>query len=205
MSEPPPQRRTRTATGAFPTSSSSGTQSAARPRFTRCSAATRRSSCPIAQGAPVLRRRSRREARGGGGASLGFSGQAPHETLEQYLALFEPAEPGQRIGEASTFYLWSPRAPRRIAEAQPEARIIAILREPASFLRSLHLQLVQNNAETETRSASALALDGPRSEGRLIPRTAHWPARPHLLGARALRRAAAPLPRSTFRPSRCSC
>src|SRR5436309_13355034 len=63
---------------------------------------------------------------------------------EEYLALFADAKPGQRIGEGSTSYLWSPTAAAAIAAAQPSARIIAILREPAIFLRSLHLQLLTN-------------------------------------------------------------
>jgi hypothetical protein len=70
-------------------------------------------------------------------------------TLDDYLSLFEPATPAQRTGEASPSYLRSHTAARRIAELQPQARIIAILREPTSFLRSLHLQLLEAHVETE--------------------------------------------------------
>jgi hypothetical protein len=97
------------------------------------------------------------------------------ETLDEYLSLFTAATPDQRVGEASTFYLWSAVAPGRIAAAQPGARIIAILREPASFLRSLHLQMVQNRAETERDLRKAIALEDERRHGREIPRNAHWP------------------------------
>ena len=97
------------------------------------------------------------------------------ETLEDYLSLFSAARPGQRVGEASTFYLWSHVAPGRIAELQPAARIIAILREPASFLRSLHLQMLQNHAEVEKDLTKAIALEGVRAEGKSIPRHAYWP------------------------------
>jgi hypothetical protein len=97
------------------------------------------------------------------------------ETLDDYLSLFTQARGDQRVGEASTFYLWSHGAPGRIAAAQPQARIIAIFREPASFLRSLHLQAVQNHAETETDLRKAIALEGERREGRRIPAGAHWP------------------------------
>ncbi|HEX4188470.1 MAG TPA: sulfotransferase [Solirubrobacteraceae bacterium] len=97
------------------------------------------------------------------------------QTVEEYLALFAAARPDQRVGEASTFYLWSVPAPARIAAVQPGARIIAVLREPASFLRSLHLQMVQNNAESEKDLRQALELEGPRRQGRKIPSTAHWP------------------------------
>ncbi|HYM44947.1 MAG TPA: sulfotransferase, partial [Solirubrobacteraceae bacterium] len=90
-------------------------------------------------------------------------------TLEDYLALFVPARSDQRVGEASSAYLVSHLAPSRIAEIQPAARIIAILREPASLLRSLHLQLVQGHVETEKDLRKAISLETARREGRRIP------------------------------------
>jgi len=87
------------------------------------------------------------------------------ETLEEYLALFAAAAPGQRVGESSPSYLRSAMAARLIAEAQPGARIIAILREPASFMRSLHLELVQNHVEREQDLRRALANDELAGEG----------------------------------------
>jgi len=97
------------------------------------------------------------------------------ETLEQYLSLFAPAREGQILGEASTFYLWSRVAPERIAQLRPDARMIAILREPASFLRSLHLQMMQNRAESERDLRRAIALEPARRRGEQIPADAHWP------------------------------
>jgi hypothetical protein len=97
------------------------------------------------------------------------------KTLDEYLSLFAPAEPGQRTGEATQSYLASDTAAASIAELQPDARIIAILREPASFLRSLHLQRLQVHAETETDLAKALALEGRRRRGEAIPRDAVRP------------------------------
>jgi hypothetical protein len=58
---------------------------------------------------------------------------------------------------------------------QPDARIIAILREPASFLRSLHLQLLQNRHECEKDFRKAMALEAARREGREIPSHSTWP------------------------------
>ncbi|HEY2181630.1 MAG TPA: sulfotransferase [Solirubrobacteraceae bacterium] len=95
--------------------------------------------------------------------------------IADYLALFAGARPEQLIGEATTLYLFSHDAAARIAEAQPDAQIIAILREPASFLRSLHLQLLQSNVEEEPDLRKAIALDGPRAEGRSIPRNSARP------------------------------
>ena len=92
------------------------------------------------------------------------------DTLEDYLSLFRAARPEQRVGEATPSYLMSATAARRIAELDPDARIIVILREPASFLRSFHLQCVQNRTETENDLRKALALEEARREGREIPR-----------------------------------
>jgi hypothetical protein len=86
------------------------------------------------------------------------------ETLAQYLSLFGAAKPEQRAGEASSGYLRSPAAAGRIAELVPHARIIAVLREPASFLRSMHMELMRDNVETETDLAKAIARE--ESEGR---------------------------------------
>src|SRR5207253_3185006 len=98
----------------------------------------------------------------------------PH-TLEEYASLFAGAAPGQRVGEASALYLWSRTAAERIAAVQPDARIVAIFREPASFLNSLHLQLVETYIETESNFADALALEAERRLGRKIPRYTYWP------------------------------
>jgi hypothetical protein len=97
------------------------------------------------------------------------------DTLERYLALFEGAAPGQLAGEASTEYLRTLSTARRIAELQPDARIIAMFREPTSFLRSLHLQLLQVGVETEPDFERAIALEDERRRGRRIPRDCPWP------------------------------
>jgi Sulfotransferase family len=92
---------------------------------------------------------------------LGLANEHP-ETLEEYLSLFDAAGPGQRVGEATPSYLRSGAAAGRIAELRPDARIVAILREPASFLRSLHLQLLQVHVETEQDLRKAIALEDVR-------------------------------------------
>jgi hypothetical protein len=92
------------------------------------------------------------------------------QTLEQYLELFVDAAPGQLAGEASPQYIRSQRAPGEIAALCPQARIIAILREPAAFLRSLHLQLLATHIESEKDFGRAIALEDERREGRRTPR-----------------------------------
>jgi hypothetical protein len=99
----------------------------------------------------------------------------PVETLDHYLSLFNGAAQGQLVGEASSTYLWSSVAAGGIAQLRPDARIIAILREPASFLRSLHLEFLQNHVETEKDLRRALALEAVRRQGKKIPRRSHRP------------------------------
>ncbi len=91
------------------------------------------------------------------------------QTLDEYSALFAPAAPEQRTGELTTSYLRSEVAARRIAELQPDARIIALFREPASFLRSLHLQLLREQVEDESDFGRAIELEAARREGRHVP------------------------------------
>jgi hypothetical protein len=55
------------------------------------------------------------------------------KTLDEHLSQFHGAAPAQRAGDNSPSYLMSHDAAARVAELQPEARIIAILRESASF------------------------------------------------------------------------
>jgi hypothetical protein len=97
------------------------------------------------------------------------SGSA-QEGFEEYLSLFDPARPDQRVGEASPSYLRSDAAAAEIAAVQPAARIIAILREPASFVRSLHLQLVQEHVELEKDLRRAVAAEEIVRNGRRVLR-----------------------------------
>ena len=123
-----------------------------------------------------------------------FARELP-STLEEYLALFAGAAPGQRTGEASPSYLRSPRRRLRSPRSRPGARIIAVLREPAGFLRSLHLQMLQTMIETETDLRRAMALEPERRQGRTPAARRARRGAVHVLRARPLRRAAAPLPR----------
>jgi hypothetical protein len=97
------------------------------------------------------------------------------QTLEEYLSLFSDAQPDQRVGEATAIYLWSHTAAGRIAELQPSAKIIAILREPASFLHSVHLTFLRSHVESEQDLGKAMALETARQRGRRIPRRSHLP------------------------------
>jgi hypothetical protein len=91
-------------------------------------------------------------------------------TLKGYLSLFTAATAHQLVGDASPQYIRSHTAAERIAEMQPAARIIVILREPASFLRSFHVQMVHRDIEKQRDLRKALALEEQRRQGRRIPR-----------------------------------
>jgi hypothetical protein len=97
-------------------------------------------------------------------------------TAEEYGALFADAQPGELAGEASASYLWSRVAAARIAEVQPDAKIIALFREPADFLRSKHLQYLRIHFEDRTDLRDALAAEPARREGRCVPDSCPYPA-----------------------------
>jgi hypothetical protein len=96
-------------------------------------------------------------------------------TLDGYLSLFDEAQASQRVGEASPNYLRSRVAAAHIAELRPDARIIAVLREPAGFLRSFHAQMIRSNGETQQDLRRAIALEPARRRGRRIPRGCRRP------------------------------
>jgi hypothetical protein len=65
------------------------------------------------------------------------------EYLAWYRSLFAGAKPEQLIGEDTTTYLRSPDAPRRIASLLPDARLIALLRDPVDRAYSQYLHNVR--------------------------------------------------------------
>ncbi|HUN78666.1 MAG TPA: sulfotransferase [Solirubrobacteraceae bacterium] len=97
-------------------------------------------------------------------------------TLAGYMELYAGARPDQVTGEATPEYLRSRTAANRIAQVKPDARIIIVLREPASFLRSFHLQCAYNHIETQKDLRKALALEDDRRRGKRIPRLSQSPA-----------------------------
>lgn len=103
-----------------------------------------------------------------------IGGSHPHD-LQSYLELFREARPDQLAGEASIMYLRSHDAAANVAAFNPRAKIIAILREPAQLLRSLHLQLIQTHVENVRDLRKALELEDERRQGRKVPRGSHRP------------------------------
>lgn len=77
---------------------------------------------------------------------------------EHYLALFSKAGSHQLKGEASVSYLWSPSAPSEIFKANPNAKIIIILRNPIERAFSHYLMDLRVNF-TNLSFADALKED----------------------------------------------
>jgi len=64
-----------------------------------------------------------------------------------YLRLFEPAENSRMTGEASPSYLWHPEVPTRIKNKSPNAKVIAILRDPIGRAYSQYLMDIADGLE----------------------------------------------------------
>ncbi|MEP7158165.1 MAG: sulfotransferase [Chloroflexota bacterium] len=86
-----------------------------------------------------------------------------------YLRLFKGAKPGQRVGEASTWYLYSESAAREIKAFSPDAKILVVLRNPVDVMYAQHNQLIFNVIEDIPVFEDALAAEPERRAGKRIP------------------------------------
>ena len=109
--------------------------------------------------------------RGGSNARLGRRQRAPHDarTVEAYADLFAEAdERHHAVGESSPSYLFGPVA-ARIKARLPEAKLIAILRQPVeqalSMFGTWHRDL--STEQLVERLPAALASDEPGPDGAL--------------------------------------
>ena len=98
-----------------------------------------------------------------------------YKTPEQYLALFEDAGEARVVGESSVYYLFSEVAAAGIAAANPDARIVVLLREPVEFLHSLHGRLFAMGDEDVRDFERALDLEPQRKAGRQLPPNVRLP------------------------------
>ncbi|MGB0564873.1 MAG: sulfotransferase family protein [Spirulinaceae cyanobacterium] len=82
--------------------------------------------------------------------------------LTAYEALFNDAPLEMARGEASTMYLYYPNVPERIAQYCPDAKLVAILRNPIERGFSHFLHLRREGREWLTDFAQALAVEPER-------------------------------------------
>jgi hypothetical protein len=86
-----------------------------------------------------------------------------------YADLFSDAGDASIIGEGSTRYLFSRDATRLIHDASPDARIVAMLRNPVDMIHSLHAHKLAGGTEDLADFEQALEAEVDRAEGRRLP------------------------------------
>jgi hypothetical protein len=87
---------------------------------------------------------------------------SPATDIDTYRDLFKSVSSERAIGEASHCYLYEPRAVERIKHYVPEARFIAVLRNPVDRAHSHFLHRVRDGTEPLTEFARALREDAHR-------------------------------------------
>jgi len=86
-----------------------------------------------------------------------------------YDDLFRPARPEQVRGESTPFYLWSRGAHRRIAEALPDVKLLAVVRDPVDRAYSNWMHLWSDGLEPEADFLTAYAMERARVEAGWAP------------------------------------
>ena len=97
-------------------------------------------------------------------------------TEKDYAALFAHCRPGQLRGDASTPYLLSKVAASNIRAVNPDVKIVVMLREPVSFMHSLHMEYLNETIEDEPDFARALEKESRRKAGECIPARVRCPS-----------------------------
>ena len=99
-----------------------------------------------------------------------LKGYARAESMEEYLGFFRHcSKDALAVGEGSVWYLRSKDALPAIRSFAPEARIIAMLRNPIDLVRSFHGQALYSYIEEEADLEVAWRLQTARSQGKHIP------------------------------------
>jgi Sulfotransferase family len=96
---------------------------------------------------------------------------------EHYSNLFRNALPNQLCGEGSTFYMFSRFAIPDILTANPDAKLIAMVRNPLDMMMSFHRQVVNAFLQDELDFDVAWKLSDARAEGRSLPPDCRAPER----------------------------
>ena len=88
---------------------------------------------------------------------------------DEYEALFDDAPAGTLRGESTPFYLYDTDAQRRLHAAVPDARLIAVLRDPIDRAHSNWAHLWSAGLEPEGDFVAACALEPQRAEAGWAP------------------------------------
>ena len=111
------------------------------------------------------------------GRDLDFRGPRDRETLGHmvvsdegaYRGLFADAGDEKARGEASAMYLYMPEAVGGIGRHAPDARLVAILRNPADRAYSSFLHMIRDGREPIPDFGRALAAEEERIKGKWSP------------------------------------
>ncbi|MGI9494219.1 MAG: sulfotransferase family protein [Geminicoccaceae bacterium] len=101
----------------------------------------------------------------------------PFKDQESYLDLFDEAPEGALLGEGTTDYLVSKTAVDRILDVRPDAKFIAMLRNPVQIVVAMHAQERKNGYETLADPKEAWAAIERRKSGTDVPRLCNEPKR----------------------------
>ena len=82
--------------------------------------------------------------------------------FEDYISRFDFTTNCKIYADITPDYVYSKNTSQRIYKYNPEAKIILILREPLSFLKSFHNQLVQSGREDEKNFYKAMSYQEKR-------------------------------------------
>jgi hypothetical protein len=93
----------------------------------------------------------------------------PQPSEEQYHASFADGQGETLRGEGSGWYLLSTCAAVEIQAYNPNARIVAMLRNPLDMLPSLHSQFLYDEFEDIASFSGALAAEADRRRGERVP------------------------------------
>ena len=92
------------------------------------------------------------------------------DSREAYDALFSEVTDKHLIsGEGSTNYLRSSEAIPRILDFNPDARFVAMLRNPVEVVHAFHAELLFSYIENEESCETAWRLQAERKRGKSIP------------------------------------
>jgi hypothetical protein len=89
--------------------------------------------------------------------------------LEAYQHLFDGGKGAISLGEATTMYLYWPPAAQTIKQYVPDARLIAILRNPVDRAFSHYRHLIRDVREPETDFLKAMELEDERVAQHYAP------------------------------------
>ena len=95
--------------------------------------------------------------------------------LQHYLSIFADAKQCKYVGEKSVWHLYSANAAHEINAFNPDAKIIALLRNPIDMIYSLHGQLLRQLDEDITNFEEALAAVPDRESGSRLPQKTRSP------------------------------